>query len=155
MGCRTIALFPNSVITVFPIYDEYIPHRNILQRCIRENEYGIIKSSFIEYMLQADRGTHTPSFLKDGRKPMQGKNRSTREKPNRRASPMMLGEISIHDANAMSAPMMHAGRTVCIRLTPGWAGGIKRKFSELESATAVRQHVSTCAIEHAIRSSGS
>ena len=65
-------LFPNSVITVFPIYDEYIPHRNILQRCIRENEYGIIKSSFIEYMLQADRGTHTPSLLKDGRKPMQG-----------------------------------------------------------------------------------
>ena len=43
---------------------------------------------------------------------------------------MMLGENSVHDADAMSAPMMHTSRTVCIRLTPDWAGGIK-KFPSL------------------------
>ena len=56
--------FPNSVITVFPIYDEYIRTEIYCKRCIRDNEYGIIKSSFIEYMLQTDKGAHTPSFSK-------------------------------------------------------------------------------------------
>ena len=85
---------------------------------------------------------------------MRGENRSIREKPRKRASPMMLGEVSIHDADAMSAPMMHTSRTVCIRLTPGWAGGIKN-FPELESETAGCQHVSISTIEHAIRRSDS